>query len=320
MKKKLFETSKLCAEFLECCISTIINSCRGRRDDKIWDIKYEKVERKIEENENIIWKLYPECNKYLVSNTGEVKNKKTDRLMMGSKQNGYRCVTMFINKSIPKMNRLIHRMVAQAFLENPDNKPIVNHKDTNILNNQVNNLEWCTYKENMNTPKTIENLKKGKNSKTILQVEIDTGNIVNIFYGASDVQNKTGIDQGYILRICHFYNGSTSKLVCNRKKMKYFFIFEEDKNSLCKFLEIAKKCVSVKQQVKWRKKSVVQLNKDTNDIIKSFDSIYTASKELNINYSGISQCCNYYKYTNDTRPKCYKSKSSGGFIFKFNDL
>ena len=82
--------------------------------------------------------------------------------MMGSKQNGYRFVNMFIDKTTPKMNRLIHRMVALTFLDNPDNKPVVNHKDTNILNNHVDNLDWVTYKENMNTDETLKNLKKGK--------------------------------------------------------------------------------------------------------------------------------------------------------------
>ena len=69
---------------------------------------------------------------------------------------------MFIDKTTPKMNRLIHRMVAQTFLDNPDNKPVVNHKDTNILNNHVDNLDWVTYKENMNTDETLKNLKTGK--------------------------------------------------------------------------------------------------------------------------------------------------------------
>ena len=128
--------------------------------------------------------------------------------MMGSKQNGYRFMCLYIDKDTPKMNRLVHRMVAQTFLDNPDNKPVVNHKDTNILNNDVDNLEWVTYKENMNTEETIKNLKKGKNSKTIHQILIETGEIVNTFDGASDGQNKTDIDPRNILKICHFYSGN----------------------------------------------------------------------------------------------------------------
>jgi len=174
--REINEFNKLvdCAKFLNCSNGYISQVCSGKISNKNYDMEYEEQERKID-NIDIIWKPYPECDKYLVSNTGEIKNKKTQRLMMGSKQNGYRFVNLFINSSTPKMNRLIHRMVAQTFLDNPNENPVVNHKDTNILNNNVNNLEWVTYKENMNTIETKHNLKKGKNSKFILQIEIESG-------------------------------------------------------------------------------------------------------------------------------------------------
>ena len=76
------------------------------------------------------------------------------------------------------MNRLVNRMV--VILENTDDKPVVNHKDTNILNNHMDNLEWVTYKENMNTEETIKNLKKGKIVK-LSQICIESGEIVNTF-------------------------------------------------------------------------------------------------------------------------------------------
>ena len=317
-EEKMFDKVTDCSSYLDCNPGLISLTCRGKRVDKLYDMKYEKEERSLEENDDkVIWKEYPECPKYLVSTTGEVRNKKTGRLMMGSKQNGYRFLCLYIDKDTPKMNRLVHRMVAQTFLDNPDNKLIVNHKDTNILNNCVDNLEWVTYKENMNTEETIKNLKKGKNSKTIHQILIETGEIVNTFDGASDGQNKTDIDSRNILRICHYYSGNKQKQSFKTYQKKYIFIFDEYKEKLNDCLKIAKNKDRTKNQKKLRR-PIVQIDKRTNEIIKSFESMYSAAKELNISQSGISQCCNHHKYTDENRPKCYKySKQYKGFVFKY---
>lgn len=55
-----------------------------------------------------------------------------------------------LHKDGKKQYKLIHRLVADAFIPNPNNLPIVNHKDENKENNNVDNLEWCTYKYNSN--------------------------------------------------------------------------------------------------------------------------------------------------------------------------
>ena len=84
---------------------------------------------------------------YEVSNLGRVRNIKTHKLVMQSVVvSGYKRVTLY-KENKPK-TKLVHRLVAEAFLPNPNNLMIVNHKDENKLNNIVTNLEWCTQSYN----------------------------------------------------------------------------------------------------------------------------------------------------------------------------
>ena len=280
------------------------------------DIQQNDYNYKENEIENIIWKPYPELDKYLVSNTGEVKHKRTNRILKGSKVSGYRFVNIYRDDRTKK-NCLIHRLVAQTFLENPEKKPVVNHKDTNILNNHVSNLEWVTYKENMNTKETINNLKKGKNSKNILQINIETGDIVCKFYGASEGSQILNIHPSLILSICNYYYGGVKKIYNKTKTYNktHIFIFEEDVDKLPDILNIAKTDNSHDSGPK-KRIVTVQIDKTTNQIINTFESGYDASKKLKFKYTGINQCCNYHKYTDEDRPKCYKLKTYNGFIFK----
>lgn len=87
---------------------------------------------------------------YEINEDGVLRNVKSKKIIEGSiEKNGYRRVRIE-NKCLNKVIRTsIHRLVAEAFISNPDNKPFVNHKDLNKLNNNVNNLEWVTHSENM---------------------------------------------------------------------------------------------------------------------------------------------------------------------------
>ena len=98
-------------------------------------------------------KIIPNTNdNYLVSDEGAVftrprQGNKGGELSQRLNGNGYPCVELRIDGK--KIKCLVHRLVALTFLDNPENKPCVNHKDGNKLNNSVENLEWCTYSENM---------------------------------------------------------------------------------------------------------------------------------------------------------------------------
>lgn len=106
---------------------------------------------KEEEKENLIfknevWITINEFPKYEISNFGRVKNNKNRILKIGTHRDGYKQVCLRKNKK--SYTRKIHRLVAIAFIPNPENKPVVNHIDEDRTNNQVENLEWMTVKEN----------------------------------------------------------------------------------------------------------------------------------------------------------------------------
>ncbi len=85
---------------------------------------------------------------YRVSNKGNVRGyRHGDRLLKPlTDGHGYSFICLCVNGV--KKNRKIHRMVAEAFIPNPDNLPCINHKDENKANNHVDNVEWCTYSYN----------------------------------------------------------------------------------------------------------------------------------------------------------------------------
>lgn len=90
-----------------------------------------------------VWKQIIEAPNYSVSNMARIKNNKTGRILSPSMhRKGYLQITLRVDKR-PK-TFLIHRLVAIAFVPNPNNLPEVNHKDGNKTNCNQKNLEWCT--------------------------------------------------------------------------------------------------------------------------------------------------------------------------------
>lgn len=79
--------------------------------------------------------------------TADGKHLSTKILNGGCYPNGYEFVCL--RKDGHNRNRMTHRLVAEAFIPNPDNLPVVNHKDGNRHNNDVSNLEWCTQGQNL---------------------------------------------------------------------------------------------------------------------------------------------------------------------------
>lgn len=104
-----------------------------------------------------IWKTIEECADYQVSNFGRIRSFKYDKIngkiMKPYKTTkGYLQIDLSLDgrKRETRLHLAIHRLVAKAFIPNPDNLPQVNHKDEDKTNNHVDNLEWCTNEYNCN--------------------------------------------------------------------------------------------------------------------------------------------------------------------------
>lgn len=99
------------------------------------------------------WKIIEDFPEYEVSSFGRIK-RSNKFLTPTKKSDGYFKINLRLNK-VPK-TVYVHRIVAKAFVENPNNYNCVNHKDENKANNNADNLEWCdTYYNNIYGTKTL---------------------------------------------------------------------------------------------------------------------------------------------------------------------
>ena len=121
---------------------------------------------------------------YAVTSCGKVWSYINEKFLKpGVNNDGYLRVNLYKNGKYKSY--AIHRLVAMAYLPNPENLPEINHKDENKTNNCLQNLEWCDRKYNINYGNCIER-SSSKHKKPILQYDLD-GNFIREWPSATDV-------------------------------------------------------------------------------------------------------------------------------------
>lgn len=220
----------------------------------------------------------------MVSNLGRVKSIKylghnSEKVMKAVRHHtGYQTVSIGRN---PRKTFLIHVLVAQAFIPNPENKPYVNHMDGNKQNNKVDNLEWVTAKENQthainfglrtprNTPKRYG--KDNPLSKPVLQYDCN-GNFVKRWDSQSDVARFYGCKPG-----------AFSNCINNPHKLfrGFMWITDFDGHYNAKI-----------EPSKSRKfpKPVNQISKDGN-LVKRWNCLQEIKKDGEYNERLVGDCC-----------------------------
>lgn len=162
---------------------------------------------------------------YQISNTGKVKRlagscytAHTDRIVTAT-NNGTGYFKVVLSKNNNGKQFLVHRLVAQAFIPNPNNYEFVNHKDENKKNNNVENLEWCTksynsiYYLNFDPKRKQEYGKRFAGKSPMLKrvprkyfykviQKTKDGNTIEVYENLSQASIKTGIEISDITRAC----------------------------------------------------------------------------------------------------------------------
>lgn len=171
-----------------------------------------------------IWKDIPGYIGYQASNLGNIKSLARttiaknnnimyfrEKILVPQSTCGYSRVLLTIRRQVKK-NTSVHRLAALAHIPNPNNHPVVNHKDGNKLNNHIDNLEWCTYSENTIHSLTIGSRKSGHNHKAAKLTLEQVKEIKRLYL--------QGITQRALSGIYNIDNSQICRIV-NNKKWKY---------------------------------------------------------------------------------------------------
>ena len=267
---------------------------------------------------------------YTIDEYGNVYNELTKNMLKGSiGENGYKYYRL--SKDNRKKMFYAHRLVAEHFLSNPENLPVVNHKDGNKLNNNVDNLEWVSYSDN------TSHWHQSKEKKENRPIEYYTNDLPDEIwksyknylissYGRvrHSVKNnllRPSIIGGYYkVRLSN--NGLVEDVLLHKMVWRLFSDYDmPDNNSVIDHIDgnklnnninnlrkISKsqnvQAAFYEQKTNASAKEVIQYSLN-NEYIATYPSAAEAARQLNLDSSTITKVCRG------------KNKTHGGFIFKY---
>lgn len=174
----------------------------------------------------------------------------------------------------------IHRLVASAFIPNPDNLPQVNHKDENKRNNRADNLEWCDNIYNINYGTAKDRISEANSTRPIKQLTLDE-DLVAEYKGVIDAVRKTGYKEAPIRECCN-----------HKRHTSYGFIWEYIDQT------------GVPPRTYKRNKGVNQYTLD-GKLIASFKNSHEAWNATGVFHSNIRKCCRGVY------------KQAGGYVWRY---
>ena len=216
---------------------------------------------------------------YSVSTEGEVRKDTTNYILSQSSQQDYKFVSLIINGKQKRMR--VHRMVALTFIDNPDNKPYVNHINGNRSDNNVEDLEWVTPSENTQHAVNTGLFKSGR-TRAVIQYNLN-GEQMATFESATEAARQTGGSQSKITMCCRRQRDSA-----NDYQWRYYDDIQDVQ-------KIEKKFITGKK--------VAQCDEEGN-ILKIYPSFREAARAVNGTSSAISRVCS----GTNIRHKGYKWK------------
>lgn len=154
----------------------------------------------------IEWKPIKGFEGYFINVDGQIKSKRsfkeTKEIILKPSKNQQGYITYNLMRGGKVFRKPLHRLLMETFKSNKDNLPCINHIDGNILNNSLENLEWCTYSHNNKEAYRLGLKQSRIKPKQVVQLSKDY-KIENVFESLQQIEKTFGYSSGNIAQVCN---------------------------------------------------------------------------------------------------------------------